>query len=155
MTARYRARAKIRVTLTLMPSLVTCVIAVRPSGGGRDLHEHVVAVHCGPQGAGHVRGGGGVTGQSGVDLDEDPPVCPGGLPVHRGQDVTGGADVNCCRCRHPQTLGAITCCLLRRGVRLARRHCPSWVALVWRADRSARPSPGLRSAPGPSCEPVC
>ena len=32
MTARYRARAKIRVTLTLTPSLVTCVIAVRPSG---------------------------------------------------------------------------------------------------------------------------
>src|ERR1700716_504194 len=32
MTARYRARAKIRVTLTLIPSLVTCVIAVRPSG---------------------------------------------------------------------------------------------------------------------------
>ena len=23
--------------------------------GGRDLHEHVVAVHRGPQGAGHVR----------------------------------------------------------------------------------------------------
>ena len=62
-------------------------------GGGRDLHEHVVAVHCGPQGAGHVRGCGGVTGQPGVDLDGDPPVFSGCLPVHRGQDVTGGADV--------------------------------------------------------------
>ena len=61
--------------------------------GGRDLHEHVVAVHRGPQGAGHVRGGGGVTGQPGVDLDGDPPVLPGCLPVHRGKDVAGGADV--------------------------------------------------------------
>ena len=61
--------------------------------GGRDLHEHVVAVHCGPQGAGHVRGCGGVTGKPGVDLDGDPPVFCGCLLVHRGKDVTGGADV--------------------------------------------------------------
>ena len=61
--------------------------------GGRDLHEHVVAAHCGPQGAGHVRGCCGVTGQPGVDLDGDPPVCCGCLLVNQGQDVTGGADV--------------------------------------------------------------
>ena len=61
--------------------------------GGRDLHEHVVAVHCGPQGAGHVRGRGGVAGQPGVDLDGDPPVAAGCLLVDRGEDVTGGADV--------------------------------------------------------------
>ena len=61
--------------------------------GGRDLHEHVVAVHRGPQGAGHVRGRGGVAGQPGVDLDGDPPVAASGLLVDRGEDVTGGADV--------------------------------------------------------------
>jgi hypothetical protein len=49
-----------------------------------------VAVHCGPQGAGHVRGCGGVTGQPGVDLDGDPPVFSGCLLVHRGKGVTGG-----------------------------------------------------------------
>jgi hypothetical protein len=38
-TARYRARAKIKVTLTLIPSLVTCVIAVRPSGVAGKLHQ--------------------------------------------------------------------------------------------------------------------
>jgi hypothetical protein len=83
MTARYRARAKNQGHVdadSLAGDLRDRHEAFR---GGRDLHEHVVAVHCGPQGAGHVRGCGGVTGQPGVDLDGDPPVFPGCLPVNR------------------------------------------------------------------------
>ena len=94
MTARYRARAKIRVTLTLIPSRVTCAIAVRPSGVAgiftnmlsRSTADRRARAMSAVAAASH-------TGQPGVDLDGDPPVFPGCLPVHRGKDVTGGADV--------------------------------------------------------------
>jgi len=89
MTARYRARAKIRVTLTADP-LAGDLRDSAETSGWRDLHEHVVAVHFGPQGAGHVAVAAR-RGPAGVDLHGDPPVAGSCLLVDRGEDVTGGA----------------------------------------------------------------
>ena len=93
MTSRYRARAKIRVTLTLIPSLVTCVIAARPSGVAGILTNRLSRSTALRSARAVSARGAAVSGQPGIDLDRDPPVPAGGPLVDRGEDVTGGADV--------------------------------------------------------------
>ena len=87
MTARWRSRLKIRVTLTLMPSAMAAVIASRPStvagilimAFGRSTFAHS-CLAC-------VDGAGGVVGEARLDLDRDAAVLAAGRVVDRPEDV--------------------------------------------------------------------
>ena len=92
MTARYRSRLKIKVTLTLMPLAIG--VGDRRQAGlrRRDLDEEVRPVDQPPQVLGLGLGGLGLVRQARRHLEGDPAVTR--LPlVHRPQQVAGVADV--------------------------------------------------------------
>ena len=74
MTARYRSRLKIRVTLTLMPLAMVVGDRRQARLGRRDLDEQVRPVDQPPQVRGLGRGGVGVVRQAGRHLEGDPAV---------------------------------------------------------------------------------
>src|ERR1700728_2119296 len=86
MTARYRSREKISVTLTLMPSQITSVIAASPCCVAGILMYRLSRLTV-------VHSRRGISAEAWIDLDRHAPVEPGRLRVHRRQDVTGRADV--------------------------------------------------------------
>ena len=93
MTARYRSREKISVTLTLMPWLITSVIAASPSCVAGILMYRLSRFTVVHSRRAISAVAAGVTAQPRVDLDRHAPVQPGRLRVHRRQDVTARADI--------------------------------------------------------------
>ena len=93
MTARYRSREKMRVTLTLMPSAMTAVIAGRPARVAGILISTLGRSTILCSSIGLVDGGLGLVGQPGVHLDGHPAVDVSGGLEDAGEQVAGVPDV--------------------------------------------------------------
>ena len=89
MTALYRSREKISVTLTLIPSASAAVIAGRPAWVAGILMKQVGPVDDLPQLLAWAMVRVGVVRQPRVDLDRDPAVDAVGGVVGRAQHVAG------------------------------------------------------------------